>query len=58
VPDPADAYKSDYTHHAEWAGALHELNQAEYEVLIKQWRKNHNRRRNLWRDMRKAGLAI
>ena len=58
MPDPANAYKSDYTCHAQWAGALCELNQTEYTVLIKQWRKKHNRRRNLWRDMKQAGLSV
>lgn len=47
VPDPANAYKADYTEHAHWAEALYELNQKAYSALLAQWRKKHNRRRNL-----------
>ena len=58
VPDPAEAYKSDYSEHAAWCKALHELNQNTYTVLLSRWRKKHNRRRNLWRDMRAIGLSV
>jgi hypothetical protein len=58
VPDPADANKSDYTDHAAWCKALHELNQKNYTALLSQWRKKHNRRRNLWRDMKAIGLSV
>lgn len=57
VPDPADAYKSDYTDHAAWCKAVQELNQNSYTALLAQWRKKHNRRRNLWRDMKAIGLS-
>jgi len=58
VPDPADAYKSDYTGHADWCKSLHELNQNTYNALVTRWRKKHNRRRNLWRDMKAIGLSV
>ncbi|MBT8364399.1 MAG: hypothetical protein KJP23_06800 [Deltaproteobacteria bacterium] len=58
VPDPANAYKSDYTNHASWSKAVHELNQKTYNALISRWRKKHNRRRNLWRDMKAIGLSM
>lgn len=58
VPDPANAYKSDYTNHASWCKALQELNQNSYTALLSQWRKKHNRRRNLWRDMKAIGLSV
>jgi hypothetical protein len=58
VPDPADAYKSDYTDHAAWCKAVHELNQNTYTALLSRWRKKHNRRRNLWRDMKAIGLSV
>ena len=57
VPNPADAYKSDYTDHAAWCKAVHELNQNTYTALLSRWRKKHNRRRNLWRDMKAIGLS-
>ena len=55
---PADAYKSDYTDHAAWCKAVHELNQNTYTALLSRWRKKHNRRRNLWRDMKAIGLSV
>jgi hypothetical protein len=58
MPDPADAYKSDYTDHAAWCKAVHELNKNSYSALISQWRKKHKRRRNLWRDIRAIGLSV
>ncbi|CAB1059409.1 hypothetical protein D1BOALGB6SA_4171 [Olavius sp. associated proteobacterium Delta 1] len=58
VPDPANAYKSDYSDHAAWCKALHELNQNTYSALLSRWRKKHNRRRNLWRDMKAIGLLV
>lgn len=58
VPDPANAYKSDYTSHASWCKAVHELNQKTYNAIISKWRIKHNRRLNLWRDMRAIGLPV
>ncbi len=58
VPDPANAYKSDYSDHAAWCKAVHELNQNSYTALLSRWRKKHNRRRNLWRDMKAIGLSV
>ncbi len=58
VPDPANVYKSDYTEHAAWCKAVHELNQKTYKALLSRWRKKHNRRRNLWRDMKAIGLSV
>jgi hypothetical protein len=56
--DPANAYKSDYNDHALWCKAVHELNQKTYNALLSRWRKKHNRRRNLWRDMKAVGLPV
>jgi len=58
VPDPANAHKSNYEEYARWAQALFELNRDEYRVLISHWRKKHNRRRNLWRDMKARHLPV
>ncbi len=58
APDPANVYKADYTHHAAWCKAVHELNQNSYSALLSQWRKKHSRRRNLWRDMKAIGLSV
>jgi hypothetical protein len=58
IPDPAQAHKSEYAGHAAWAKALQDLNLEAYDKLLARWRKKHNRRRNLWRDMQAAGLPI
>jgi len=58
VPDPASAHKSNYEEYARWAQALFELNRDEYNVLITHWRKKHDRRRNLWRDMKARHLPV
>ncbi len=58
VPDPADTRKSDYEQHARWAQAVFELNRDEYRVLITRWRKKHDRRRNLWRDLKARHLPV
>jgi hypothetical protein len=58
VPDPADARKSDYEYHAQWAQAVFELNKDEYRALISRWRKKHDRRRNLWRDLKVRHLPV
>ena len=58
VPDPADTRKSDYEQHARWAQAVFELNKDEYRALITRWRKKHDRRRNLWRDLKTRHLPV
>ena len=58
VPDPSDSHKSSYTRHVNWAKALHELNPEACTKLLRRWQKKHNRRRNLWRDLKAAGLSI
>ena len=58
APDPANVYKANYTHHAAWCKAVHELNKNSYSNLLSQWRKKHSRRRNLWRDMKAIGLSV
>jgi len=58
VPDPSKAHKSDYSYHAQWMKALYELNRRAYEDMLAQWYEKHNRRRNLWRDMRGLRLPV
>ncbi len=57
VPNPIDVHKADYSPHASWMLALRELAPRHYEHLLTDWRANHHRRRNLWRDVRKVGLG-
>lgn len=56
VPRPEVARHSDYTIHAQWMAALHELTPRAYEALVDRWRVEHRRRRNLWQAMKKMGL--
>jgi hypothetical protein len=56
VPRPEMAHKSDYTHHAQWMAALHELDPQSYKALLGEWRVDHQRRRNLWKAMASIGL--
>jgi len=58
VPDPADVRKADYEHHARWAQAVFELDKDEYRALISRWRRKHDRRRNLWRDLKDRHLPV
>ena len=58
VPDPSDSHKSSYMRHVNGAKALHELNPEACTKLLRRWQKKHNRRRNLWRDLKAAGLTI
>ncbi|MCK4488219.1 MAG: hypothetical protein KAU38_15855 [Desulfobacterales bacterium] len=58
VPDPAHSHKSDYTHHAQWMKALHELSHEAYDGVLAKWHKKHKRRRNLWRDMQSHSLPV
>ncbi|MBI9082970.1 MAG: hypothetical protein JEZ11_05185 [Desulfobacterales bacterium] len=58
MPDPQTVHKSNYSGHANWAGALWELNPDQFNALIQRWRTKHNRRRNLWRDLNAQGLPV
>jgi len=58
VPDPAEAHKSDYTHHAQWMKSLYELSPDAYNGMLAQWQEKHKRRRNLWRDMMAHHLPV
>jgi hypothetical protein len=56
VPKPELVSKSNYTHHAEWMLALKEHSPHYYAAILAQWRTDHQRRCNLWKAMKKAGL--
>ncbi|WP_416668154.1 hypothetical protein [Egbenema bharatensis] len=57
VPKPEAAAKSDYTNHVRWMVALKELSPQNYEMLLAEWRDVHQRRSNLWKAMKQAGLS-
>ncbi len=58
TPNPKDAYKADYTNHVEWLFALKQINPASYQTILTQWKKEHQRRRNLWKKFdTKMGLV-
>lgn len=57
VPSPRDVHKSDYTEHAQWMAVLKEMAPRDYRALLKEWRVEHERRKNLWQAMEKMGLG-
>src|SRR5260370_28927181 len=58
VPDPGHIKGADYKHCADWARALWEIHPASCEHLLPQWSVVHQRRRNLWRALRRKGRPI
>lgn len=58
IPDPVNVHNSNYAEYACWAEALFELNKDEYHALMTQWRRKHNRRRNLWQDLKAMNLPV
>ncbi len=58
VPDPRDNRKSSYGPHAAWLEAVHELSATAYARVVADWRRDHGRRRNLWKAIRGRGLPV
>ena len=58
VPNPSDAYSSQYSEHAEWVLAVEELNPTACSEIIRKWKIDHKRRRNLWKALRQAGFSV
>ncbi len=58
VPNPSDAYSSQYSEHAEWVLAVEELNPKACSEIIRKWKIDHKRRRNLWNALRQAGFSV
>jgi hypothetical protein len=57
VPDPAHAYGSRYEEHAHWLRAVKEIDPVACRTIIDRWKAQHNRRRNLWDSLKRAGLT-
>jgi hypothetical protein len=57
IPKPELAQKSNYDDCARWMAALKELSPHNYETLVAEWRAIHQRRSNLWKAMKAAGLS-
>ena len=51
VPDPSTSYKSDYKPFANWLKVVKELNTADYNSLLDDWKVRHKSRRNLWKEL-------
>jgi len=58
VPNPSDAYSSRYSEHAQWVLAVEELNPTACSEIIRKWKIDHHRRRNLWKALRQAGFSV
>ncbi|HBE57977.1 MAG TPA: hypothetical protein DEG17_24300 [Cyanobacteria bacterium UBA11149] len=57
IPQPELAQKSNYNQHARWMVALKEISPQNYKTIVAQWRVVHQRRSNLWKAMKEAGLS-
>ena len=55
IPDPG-VMSGDYTRVAEWMSVVSTLAPDEVAKLLQEWAVKHKRRRNLWRDLRSAGV--
>ena len=56
VPHPASAHKANYHTHADWLAVVHELNPIKANDLLNKWRKEHKRKKNLWKAIAEKGL--
>jgi hypothetical protein len=56
VPKPEMSQNSDYSTNAAWMSALKELSPQNYQMLLSEWKIQHQRRRNLWKAMGSLGL--
>ncbi|MDM8552309.1 hypothetical protein QUF72_19645 [Desulfobacterales bacterium HSG2] len=57
VPNPADTAHSKYDVHALWLSVVNEVDPQLCERILNRWRKDHKRRKNLWRALRKKKLG-
>ncbi len=58
VPDPRDNHKSRYDTHAAWLAAVRELDAGTCARIVASWKREHGRRRNLWKAVRARGLPV
>ncbi|MDI9571414.1 MAG: hypothetical protein QM278_12005 [Pseudomonadota bacterium] len=58
VPDPSTARGSRYTEQADWMAALYEVSRSACNRLIARWRREHNRKTSLWRELRARQLPV
>ncbi|MDM8516644.1 hypothetical protein QUF76_10620, partial [Desulfobacterales bacterium HSG16] len=58
MPDPKDSGKAVYDRHALWLAAIKDLNPEIFEEIIKKWKEDHKRRKNLWIAIKEAGLTV
>ena len=57
VPSPA-AMSSNYERAALWLAAAREIDPRTADGILNDWKTEHKRRRNLWRDLRQHGFSI
>jgi hypothetical protein len=56
VPDPANAFGSNYDDCAGWMAVVLELNPEAYQRILRAWSVKHKLRRNLWRAFQERNL--
>lgn len=57
IPDPGHGGGSNYDDCAAWIAAIMEVDQSAGQAVVRQWRADHKRRRNLWAALAKRGVA-
>lgn len=57
-PDPKKNSGARYDEHAGWLAVVRELDPAAYARLVRRWRRDHSRRRNLWQAVAARGLPV
>lgn len=57
IPDPGHGGGSNYDDCAAWIAAIMEVDQSAGQAVVRQWRTDHKRRRNLWAALAKRGVA-
>ena len=55
IPDPANC-RAHYGHAVDWLAAVKELDRKEFAQILADWRVEHRRRRNLWKEVSSRGL--
>ncbi len=57
APSPA-TMSPDYERAAVWLAAAREIDPRTADGILKNWKVEHKRRRNLWRDLRSHGFSV
>ncbi|MEA2013510.1 MAG: hypothetical protein U9O87_10625 [Verrucomicrobiota bacterium] len=57
IPSPKDVHSANYASHAKWLAIAKEINKKVYTKVLTDWKINHFRRINLWRELKQYGIV-